>query len=88
MAGLDTQWKSLVKQLKQLEVDTRKARGDARARLKKLDRQTRKMVERTLRQAEPHVRRAMKDAARIGRGLRAGMAAGAAAYRASTRKRK
>ena len=71
MAGLDTQWKALVKQLK------------------KLDRQTRKMVERTLRQAEPHVRQAMKDAARVGRGLRAGMAAGAAAYRrASTRKRK
>ncbi len=89
MAGLDTQWKALVKQLKKLEIDTRKARGDARARLKKLDRQTRKMVERTLRQAEPHVRQAMKDAARVGRGLRAGMAAGAAAYRrASTRKRK
>jgi hypothetical protein len=31
----------------------------------------------------------MKDAARVGRGLRAGMAAGAAAYRrASTRKKK
>src|SRR5947209_1698749 len=56
MAGLDTQWKTLVKQLKKLEVDTRKARGDARARLKKLDKQTRKMLERTLRQAEPHVR--------------------------------
>src|SRR5438132_1683714 len=55
MAGLDTQWKALVKQLKKLEIDTRKARGEARARLKKLDRQTRKMVERTLRQAEPHV---------------------------------
>ncbi len=46
------------------------------------------MLERTLRQAEPHVRQALKDAARIGRGLRAGMAAGAAAYRASTRKQK
>ena len=67
MAGLDTQWKALVKQLKKLEIDTRKARGEARARLKKLDRQTRKMVERTLRQAEPHVRQAMKDAARVGR---------------------
>ena len=31
MAGLDTQWKALVKQLKKLEIDTRKARGDARA---------------------------------------------------------
>ena len=88
MPGLETQWKTLVKQLKQLEVDTRKARGEARARLKKLDRRTRKMVERTLREAEPRMRQALKDAARIGRGLRAGVKAGAAAYRASTRRRK
>jgi hypothetical protein len=88
MAGLDMQWKRLVKQLKQIEVDTRKARGEARTRLKKLDRQTRKLVERTLREAEPRVRQAMKEAARIGRGLRAGVQAGAAAYRASTRRRK
>src|SRR2546427_13237908 len=88
MAGLDTQWKTLVKQLKKLEVDTRKARGDARARLKKLDKQTRKMLERTLRQAEPHVRQALKDAARIGRGLRAGMAAGAAASPEAPRQQK
>lgn len=88
MAGLDSQWKKLGKQLKKLKVDTRKARGAARTRLKKLDRQTRKMVERTLRDAEPRMRKAMKDAARIGRGLRAGVQAGAAAYRASTRRRK
>jgi len=87
MPGLETQWKTLVKQLKQLEVDTRKARGEARTRLKVLNRQTRRFVERTLRDAEPRVRQAMKDAARIGRSLRAGMAAGAAAFRASTRKR-
>jgi hypothetical protein len=88
MAGLDSQWNALVKQLKKLEVDTRKARGEARARLQKLDKQTRKMVERTLREAEPRMRQAMQEAARIGRGLRAGVEAGAAAYRASTRKRK
>lgn len=88
MPGLETQWKALVKQLKQLEVDTRKARGEARARLRKLNRDTRKVVERTLRDAEPRVRQALEDAARIGRGLRAGVQAGAAAYRASTRKRK
>jgi len=87
MPGLETQWKTLLKQLKQLEVDTRKARGEARTRLKVLNRQTRRFVERALRDAEPRVRQAMKDAARMGRGLRAGMAAGAAAYRASTRKR-
>jgi hypothetical protein len=88
MAGLDTQWQALVKQLKKLEVDTRKARGEARVRLKKLDKQARKMIERALREAEPRMRQAMKEAARIGRGLRAGMEAGAAAYRESTRKRK
>ena len=88
MAALDAQWKALVKQLKKLEVDTRKARGDARVRLKKLDKQARTMIERALREAEPRMRQAMKEAARIGRSLRAGMEAGAAAYRATTRKRK
>ena len=87
MAGLDAQWNTLVKQLRKLEVDTRRARGEARTQLKKLDRQTRKFVERTLREAEPHVRKALREAGRIGRGLRAGMTAGAAAYRESTRKR-
>ena len=88
MAALDAQWKALVKQLKKLEVDTRKARGDARVRLKKLDKQARTMIERALREAEPRMRQAMKEAARIGRSLRAGMEAGASAYRASIRKRK
>ena len=88
MAGLDTQWKVLVKKLKKLEMDTRKARGEARTRLKKLDKQTRKMVQRTLREAEPRVKKAMNDAARIGRGLRAGVKAGAAAYRKAHRRRK
>jgi hypothetical protein len=89
MAALDAQWKALVKQLKKLEVDTRKARGDARVRLKKLDKQARTVIERALREAEPRMRQAMKEAARIGRGLRAGVEAGAAAYRrASARKRK
>jgi hypothetical protein len=88
MAALDAQWKALVKQLKQLEVDTRKARGDARVRLNKLEKQARTMIERALREAEPRMRQAMKEAARIGRSVRAGVEAGAAAYRASTRKRK
>jgi hypothetical protein len=34
------------------------------------------------------VRQALQDAARIGRGLRAGVQAGTAAFKASTRKRK
>ena len=88
MAALDAQWKALVKQLKKLEVDTRKARGDARVRLKKLDKQARTMIERALREAEPRMRQAMKEAARIGRSLRAGVEAGTAAYRRTTGKRK
>lgn len=88
MAGLETRWKDLIQQLKKLEADTRAARGETRARLRLLNRQTRKLVERTLRDAEPRVRQALQEAARIGRGLRAGVQAGAAAYRASTRKRK
>jgi hypothetical protein len=89
MAALDAQWNALVKQLKKLEVDTRKARGEARVRLNKLEKQARTVIERALREAEPRMRQAMKEAARIGRSLRAGMEAGAAAYRrASTRKRK
>jgi hypothetical protein len=87
MAGLETRWKAVLKQLNQLEVDTRHARGEARARLLKLDRQTRRFIERTLRDAEPRVRQAMREATRIGRGLRAGVQAGAAAYRSSGRKR-
>ena len=88
MAALDAQWKALVKQLKQLEVDTRKARGDARVRLNKLEKQARTMIERALREAEPRMRQAMKEAARIGRSLRAGVEAGTAAYRRTTGKRK
>ena len=88
MAALDAQWKALVKQLKQLEVDTRKARGDARVRLNKLEKQARTMIERALREAEPRMRQAMKEAARIGRSVRAGVEAGAAAYRRTTGKRK
>ena len=87
MAGLETRWKAVLKQLQKLEVDTRQARGEARTRLRKLDRQTRRFVERTLRDAEPRVRQAMREATRIGRGLRAGVQAGTAAYRASGRKR-
>ena len=88
MAGLDSQWKALVKQLKQLEVDTRQARGEARARLEALERQTRQFMERTLREAEPRLRQAIREATRIGRGLRAGVQAGSAAYRAARKRKK
>jgi hypothetical protein len=45
-------------------------------------------LERALREAEPRMRQAVQEAARIGRSLRAGVEAGTAAYRASTRNRK
>jgi len=50
--------------------------------MKRLERRTRVKVARALRKAEPQVRQAMEEAARVGRGLRAGVKAGAAAYRA------
>lgn len=88
MAGLNGQWKALQKQLARLQMQTRKARGDARKRLKRVERQTRIAVRKAIRQAEPRVRQAVDEAARIGRGLRAGVRAGTAAYRAGGRPRK
>jgi hypothetical protein len=81
MARLDAQWKGLQEQLRRLERQTQKVRGEARRRLKRVERQTRVTIEKAIRQAEPRVRRAVDDAARLGRGLRAGVRAGAAAYR-------
>ena len=81
MAGLDGQWKALQKQLARLEVQTRKIRGEAQKRLKRVERQTRIAVRKAMKQAEPRVRQAADEAARIGRGLRAGVRAGTAAYR-------
>ncbi|HEX3177135.1 MAG TPA: hypothetical protein VHZ49_10700 [Methylomirabilota bacterium] len=81
MVGLNAQWQALQKQLDRLEMQTRKARGEARRRLKRVERQTRVAVRKALRDAEPRVRKAVDEATRIGRGLRAGVRAGAAAYR-------
>ena len=88
MKGLEQQWKAVQKQLKQLGKQAQSARGQARRRMKRLERRTRVVVARALRKTEPQVRQAMTEAARIGRGLRAGVKAGAAAYRTSARKRK
>jgi hypothetical protein len=88
MAKLNGQWKALQKQLARLEVQTRKVGGEARKRLKRVERQTRITVRKAIRQAEPRVRQAVDEASRIGRGLRAGVRAGTAAYRAGSRPRK
>lgn len=88
MPGLEDRWKALKTQLDRLESEGRKARGVARKRIRRLDRRTRVTIEKMLRRAEPRVRQAAQDAARLGRGLRAGVKAGAAAYRDAARTRK
>lgn len=88
MASLNGQWKALQRQLRQLEVQMRKVRGEARQRLKNVERQTRVAITKTIREAEPRVRQAVDEAARIGRGLRAGVRAGKDAYRSSARRKK
>ena len=75
MAGLNGQWKALQKQLRQLEVQTRK-----------VERQTRIAVRKAIRQAQPRVKQAVDEASRIGRGLQAGVRAGTAAYRSGARR--
>jgi hypothetical protein len=87
MNALERQWQAVQKQLKQLGKQAKTARGQARKKMKRLERRTRVAVARALRKTEPQVRQAVDEAARVGRGLRAGVKAGAAAYRASGRKK-
>jgi hypothetical protein len=86
MRSLEEQWKAVQKQLAELGKHTSGARGQARWRMKRLERRTRVAVARALRRTEPQVREAVNEARRIGRGLRAGVKASAAAYRAGGRK--
>jgi hypothetical protein len=85
MNRLEQQWKAVQKQLTELGKQASSARGQARRRMKRLERRARVVVARALRQTEPQVRQALKEATRVGRGLRAGVRAGTAAYRASAR---
>ena len=87
MTDLNRRWKTVQKQLDRLSVQAGRARGQARKRLKRLERRTPVTVTRALRTAEPQVRDAMAEAARVARGLRAGVKAGAAAYKASSRRK-
>jgi DNA-binding ferritin-like protein len=86
MTDLKRRWKTVQKQLDRLSEQARRARGQARKRLKRLERRTGVTVTRALRTAEPQVRDAMAEAARVARGLRAGVKAGAAAYKGSSRR--
>ena len=88
MITLERQWKAVQKQLKQLGKQAKSARGQARKKMKRLERRTRVAVARALRKTEPQVRQAVDEAARVGRSLQAGVKAGAAAYRASARKKR
>jgi len=87
MNALERQWKAVQKQLKELGKQAKTARGQARKKMKRREWRTRVAVARALRKTEPQVRQAVDEAARVGRGLRAGVKAGAAAYRASGRKK-
>jgi hypothetical protein len=87
MGPLEKRWKALQRQLTQLGRQARRVRGTARTRVKQLERRTRVTVTRALRTAEPQVRRALAEAERMRRGLRVGVRAGTAAYRAGGRKK-
>ncbi|HTO13199.1 MAG TPA: hypothetical protein VMQ51_16600 [Candidatus Binatia bacterium] len=87
MGTLEKRWKALQRQLTQLGRQARRAQGVARKRMKRLERQTRVKMTRAYRTAEPQVRQVLTEAERVGRSVRAGVKAGAAAYRASGRKR-
>ena len=87
MGPLEKRWKALQRQLTQLGRQAKRAQGVAAKRMKRLQRKTRVKMTRAYRSAEPQVRQAIVEAERVGRGVRAGVKAGAAAYRASGRKR-
>jgi len=87
MGPLEKRWKALQRQLTQLGRQATRVQGEARKRMKRLERRTRVKVTRVYRTAEPQVRQAIAEAERVSRGVRAGVKAGAAAYRASARKK-
>ena len=82
MANLERQMKALQKHLKTLKTEADRATGRARRRMKRLERRTRVEVERMIRRTEPRVREAVAQASLLSLGFRAGVRAGAAAYRA------
>jgi hypothetical protein len=79
---LERQLAALQKHLKTIKTQADRARGEARRRMKRLERRTRVEVERAMRRTEPRVREAVAQAALLSRSLKAGVRAGAAAYRA------
>jgi hypothetical protein len=82
MTNLERQLKALQKHLNTLRTQADRASGQARRRMRRLERRTRVEVERMIRRTEPRVREAMAQAALLSRSVRVGVRAGAAAYRA------
>ena len=82
MTNLERQMKALQKHLATLKKEADRATGQARRRMRRLERRTRVEVERMMRRTEPRVRGAVAQAALLSRSVRAGVRAGAAAYRA------
>ena len=82
MTNLERQMKALQKHLKTLKTEADRAQGQARRRMKRLERRTRVEVEKVIRRTEPKVREAVAQAILLSRSLRVGVRAGAAAYRA------
>lgn len=87
MGTLEKRWKALQRQLTQLGRQAKRAQGMATKRMRRLQRRTKVKVTRAYRAAEPQVRQAVAEADRVSRGVRAGVKAGTAAYRASAKKR-
>ena len=82
MTNLERQMKALQKHLETLKTQANRAQGEARRRMKRIERRTRVEVERAMRRAEPRVREAVAQATLLSRSLQVGVRAGAAAYRA------
>jgi predicted metal-dependent hydrolase len=80
---IERQLAALQKHLKTLKTQADRAQGQARRRMKRLERRTRVQLERAMRRAEPRVREAVAQAALLSRSFRVGVRAGAASYRAS-----
>jgi hypothetical protein len=80
---IEQQLAALQTHLKTLKTQANRAQGEARRRMKRLERRTRVQLERAMRRAEPRVRQAVAQATLLSRSFRVGVRAGAAAYRAS-----
>lgn len=82
MTNLERQMKALQKHLKTLKTEADRATGQARRRMRRIERRTRVEVERMIRRTEPRVREAVAQAALLSRSFQVGVRAGTAAYRA------